>query len=98
VSKAVETVDITDVSDEPASSKGIKSCLSYTVICFIWIALSGGTSPLLMAGHRHVTSRIRKGNQNILICNGIILPLLTARVEAFLPWHLPWHALVWRRH
>ena len=28
----------------------------------------------------------------------LLLPLLTARAEGFLPGHLLWHALVWRRH
>src|SRR6218665_657896 len=64
----------------------------------------GGASPLLMAEHRQVISRISKGSQNILIYNFVItnLPLLSAkaaaRVEVFLPEHLPWHALVRRRH
>jgi len=33
---------------------------------------SGGASPLLMAGHRQVISRISRGSQNILIYNFII--------------------------
>ena len=28
----------------------------------------------------------------------LLLPLLTARAEAFLPGYLPWLALLWRRH
>jgi len=35
---------------------------------------SGGSSPLLMTGHRQVISRFSKGSQNILICNCIITP------------------------
>ena len=31
------------------------------------LTVSGGASPMLMAGHRHVISRISKGSQNILI-------------------------------
>ena len=36
------------------------------------LQLSGGASPLLMAGHRQVISRISKGSQNILVYDFII--------------------------
>src|SRR6218665_1460190 len=51
-----------------------------------------------------VISRIGKSSKNILTYNFIrgLLPPLTARsaarAEVFLSGHLPWHALVWRRH
>jgi len=58
---------------------------------------SGGASPLLIAGHRQVISRISKGNQNPWYII-LLLPLLTARAKIFLPGHMPWHALVWRHY
>jgi len=51
-------------------------------------------SPLLVAGHRQVISRIRMDSQNILVYNFIV----TTKAEVFLPGHLLWHVLVWRRH
>ena len=59
---------------------------------------SDGASLLLMAWHRQVIWSLQQGQSKYVFIIIVLLPLLTARAELFLPVHLPWHALVWHCH
>jgi len=63
---------------------------------YSYIIISGGVSPLFMAGHRQVVSCVSKGKVQKKLTVIIIATLNcqgNSQGGVFLPGHLPWHAL-----